>query len=254
MERLRVPIAGVKGGVGKTTLALYSALSLSRKYKVLLFDKDPLSFSSHVLGFDAPGFILSLYKKDLDEKNYFKSFGKLDVFKYFSDPLMDRDLFYKVYKTQEYERILADLFRGDYNIILVDYGVVYDMFDEFTSYDYIIFRKYASELNYKDNVVGVTDPNVENIASTVKYVRLLVDSKIVDGALAIVINMVPMEEKESLKVIEAEIENIKKYLGSEVLIIPFLNDLFSFAFIEGGFKEVKEAEQLVRLIESRLVN
>ncbi|MCY0859917.1 MAG: ParA family protein [Sulfolobaceae archaeon] len=237
MKRLRVPIAGVKGGVGKTTLALYSALSLSRKYRVLLFDKDPLSFSSHVLGFDAPGFILSLYKKDLDEKNYFKSFNKLDVFKYFSDPLMDRDLFYKVYKTREYERILADLFKGDYNIIIVDYGVVYDMFDEFTSYDYMIFRKYSSELNYKDNAVGVTDPSVENIASTVKYARTLVDSKMVDGVLAIVINMVPATEEESLKVIGTEIENIKRYLGSEVLIIPFLNELFSFAFIGEDLKK-----------------
>ncbi|WP_080514054.1 ParA family protein [Saccharolobus islandicus] len=41
--KIRVSIISLKGGVGKTTIALNTALYLSKRYKVLYIDKDLLS-------------------------------------------------------------------------------------------------------------------------------------------------------------------------------------------------------------------
>lgn len=254
MKRLRIVVTGVKGGVGKTTVALYSALSLSRKYKVLLVDKDPLSFSSHILGFDAIGFLDSLGMKNLNESNYLSSINSnLDVFKYFSDPLTDRETFYKVYKMPEYEETLTKLFKRDYNFIIIDYGVIYDEFDDYTSHDYKIFRKYSQrEMGYEVYALGVTDPLPEDISITIKYLNTLKDSVPFDEVLGVTINMVPLEDENMQKELERQKEEINKLLNTSVFTVHFLEEIASFKFIEKGFKEVSEMEQIVKHIESKL--
>ncbi|MEM3204508.1 MAG: ParA family protein [Saccharolobus sp.] len=241
--KIRVAFCGTKGGVGKTTLALNSAFYLSNHYKVLYLDKDLISLGSHILGFNGKGFHKAIIN-DLSEEEYvFKVNRNLTLFKFFSDPIMEDKLHKEALaKKDKLEKAYLNVFSEKYDVIIVDYGMVFRI-DDPLAYDEVeLFRKYFPE--YHIATVGITDAILEDIISTAKYFKRITDEA-KSEPLAFVINMLPTEiNKEE---IDQVIEQINEILKCEIVTIPFREE-----FMSKEFGKYEELVKVGKIIEKRL--
>ncbi|WP_338598721.1 ParA family protein [Sulfolobus tengchongensis] len=224
--KLRVGFIGIKGGVGKTTLALNTAFYLSnKKYKVLYIDKDFLSMGSLILGFNGKGFHKAI-TDDLGKEEYeYKVNDNLTIFKFYSDPV-NEEILQERAKTKSDKLIKAylDVISKGYDVIIVDYGRIFKTNDPLVYTEFDLFRKHFHD--YLIGGVGITNALIEDVIKDVRYyidLRMRINFK----PLAFVINMVP-QIGDIQREINEEIKKIRDILNCEVVTIPFKQEFLQY--------------------------
>ncbi|WP_338598710.1 AAA family ATPase [Sulfolobus tengchongensis] len=244
--KLRIGIIGLKGGIGKTTIALHTAFYLSKKYKVLYIDKDFLSMGSLILGFNGKGFHKAI-ADDLGKEEYeYKVNDNLTIFKIYGEPNTEKT-FYDIAKFKGEEKIRSaylDVVRRNYDVIIVDYGVVFSLKDPIVYDEYELFVNNFSE--YVISGIGVTSAEMENITSAISYFTRL-RTEIAFKPLAFVINMVPQEPEAQKKLGEIA-SKLRGEIDCEVLLIPFKEEYLQYKNL-GNYEDFI---RIGRIVESYL--
>ncbi|AAK41532.1 ParA family protein [Saccharolobus solfataricus] len=245
--KIRVDIIGLKGGVGKTTIALNTALYLSKRYKVLYIDKDLLSMGSLILGFNGLGFNKAIVEGLGNEQYEYKVNNNLTLFKLYSDPVNERELQHKVKGMGEKaERAYVDVVSKGYDVIIVDYGRIFRTNDPLVYDEYEMFKK-----NFPDYTIaaaGITDAIRNDVTDVVKYFLDTIN-RIKAKPLAFVINMVP-QIGDIQKEINQIVREISEVVKCDILTIPFNEKLVQYA----NMGEVEEMQKVGKLIERILSN
>lgn len=221
--KLRIGFIGIKGGVGKTTLALSTAFYLSRKYKVLYIDKDLLSLGSLILGFNGVGFHKAL-ADNLDKEQYEKRINdNFTLFKVFSSPVSETKL-HEVVRNDKLTKAYLDVVNRNYDVIIVDYGRIFSISDPLVYDEYELFRIHFPE--YTIAGIGITDAVLDDILSSVEYFENI-RKKIGFKPLAFVINMVPQIDYVQKEIAE-EVKRLRQALPCEVVTIPFIEEVMQY--------------------------
>ncbi|MCY0860080.1 MAG: ParA family protein [Sulfolobaceae archaeon] len=242
--KLRLKVIGVKGGVGKTTIALASAFYLSRRYRVLYIDKDLLSFASNVLGFSGRGFHAAVIENLEREEYEYKVNENLILFKMFSDPLKEMELHRLAYSNKrKCVEAYLDVVSKNYDVIIVDYGLVFDTNNPLAYDEFNLFVQHFPE--YTIGGVGVTDALKEDIINNVEYYKRTIRA-INARPIAFVVNMVFPEVREE---VQSLVNKIKGDLpGGDVILIPYKEEFRDFSKV----KEENELSEVGKLIEKYL--
>ncbi|QXJ29026.1 hypothetical protein J5U23_01895 [Saccharolobus shibatae B12] len=240
--KIRIGIIGLKGGVGKTTIALNTALYLSKKYKVLYIDKDLLSMGSLILGFNGIGFHKAIVEGLGKEQYEYKVNDNLTLFKLYSDPVNEKELHHKVKDIGEKaEKAYVDLVSKGYDIIIVDYGRIFMTNDPLVYDEYEMFKRNFP--NYLIAAVGITDAIRNDITDVVKYFLDTIN-RTKSKPLAFVINMVP-QIGDIQKEIDQIVKEISQDVKCDILTIPFDEKLVQYS----NMGEAEEMQKVGKLIE-----
>ncbi|QGA53853.1 AAA family ATPase [Sulfolobus sp. E5-1-F] len=245
--KIRVGFIGLKGGVGKTTIALNSALYLSKRYKVLYIDKDLLSMGSLILGFNGLGFHKAIIEGLGKEQYEYKVNDNLTLFKLYSDPVNERELHNKVKEMGERaERAYVDVVSKGYDVIIIDYGRIFRTNDPLVYDEYEMFKKNFSD--YLIGGVGITDPVKNDITDAVEYFLDTIN-RLKTKPLAFVINMVP-QIGDIQKEIDQLVREISEVVKCDIITIPFNEELVQYNKL-GEFGEMQKVGKLIEKILSQ---
>lgn len=240
--KTRIGIISLKGGVGKTTIALNTALYLSKRYKVLYIDKDLLSMGSLILGFNGLGFHKAIVEGFGNEQYEYKVNNNLTLFKLYSEPVNEKELHDKMKDIGEKaKKAYVDVISKGYDVIIVDYGRIFRINDPLVYDEYEMFKK-----NFPDYLiakVGITDAIRNDITNVVKYFLDTINGTKAKP-LAFVINIVP-PISDIQKEIGQMAREISEVVKCDTLIIPFNEKLVQYSNIG----EVEEMQKLGKLIE-----
>ncbi|ACP54467.1 ParA family protein [Saccharolobus islandicus] len=243
--KIRVSIISLKGGVGKTTIALNTALYLSKRYKVLYIDKDLLSMGSLILGFNGLGFHKAIVEGLGNEQYEYKVNNNLTLFKLYSEPVNEKELHDKMKDIGEKaKKAYVDVISKGYDVIIVDYGRIFRTNDPLVYDEYEMFKKNFPD--YLIATVGITDAIRNDITNVVKYFLDTINGTKAKP-LAFVINMVP-PISDIQKEIGQMAREISEVVKCDTLIIPFNEKLVQYSNIG----EVEEMQKLGKLIEGIL--
>ncbi|QGA69090.1 AAA family ATPase [Sulfolobus sp. E11-6] len=245
--KIRVGFIGLKGGVGKTTIALNSALYLSKRYKVLYIDKDLLSTGSLILGFNGLGFHKAIIERLGKEQYEYKVNDNLTLFKLYSDPVNERELYIKVKEMGERaERAYVDVVSKGYDVIIIDYGRIFRNNDPLVYDEYEMFKKNFSD--YLIGKVGITDAIRNDIIGAVEYFLDTIN-RLKTKPLAFVINMVP-QIGDIQKEIDQLVREISEVVKCDIITIPFNEELVQYNKL-GEFGEMQKVGKLIEKILSQ---
>jgi len=237
-NRYRINVLGVKGGVGKSTVALGLSLLLAKSSKnVLLIDKDIVGTVSSIAGIRGKGLLSKVIDGETNYGNSVAKFnfgeGSLTVLKlygdgerFYNDNLLlrsnneKRTLLSRAYKnfltSQHYDYFVTDNYQG----VTANSPLIIDELEDFQSdlSDVIDLRVY------------VTNYSLNTIRSTIDYAKTFERSITYKGfPLAFIVNMVPntsddMEEAKKYASVAKEI------IGAKLpLIIPINKELMKFS-------------------------
>ncbi|BCU68041.1 hypothetical protein HS7_14780 [Sulfolobales archaeon HS-7] len=240
---MRLAFIGVKGGSGKTTLALHTSLYLSKKFRVLYVDKDVNSWGSLHLNFRGKGF-LDYCKHGGDTSNFYEERGQLGIIKFFSgisdyDALregIDRD------KIQE----LIEIYRK-YHVLVVDYGDTFVTNTEFSRSEFSGYNEAFRDS--QKSLITVSDPLPSDIKENLNETRRYADETD-QPVMAFVINLVPPLPDE-LELANRRKREVESECGCRVFVIPFIEDLFNYRRIP-EIKEIEEILPFMRFVEERI--
>lgn len=242
----RVGFFGIKGGVGKSTISIYVAMKLAKKYKVIYIDKDYMGWPSYKIGLKGPGYHRALYE-NLDESAYFFENGNISAFKFLGSPVTDKEIHRKLGK-DHMEKYIKILERRKFDFAIIDYGGNQDPTEDISYEENEAFSiVYPGVPRYG---IGVSDPFQDDIIKTVTYSQEMT-SKIGGTQLAIAINMVPPlpDEMEYARMLASSIE---KKTDFKFFVIPFIDRLFRYSNFNQKFREdlsIKELDGIVDLVE-----
>jgi len=255
----RISVLGVKGGVGKSTIALSLSLLLAKSSKnVLLIDRDILGYASSVSGIRGKGLLSKVIDGETDYWNSVSKLnlgeGSLTVLKLYGDGerfyndikllhsnYEKRTLLSQVYKnfltSQHYDYFVVDNYQG----VSANSPLIIDELDDFYSVlsDVINLRVY------------VTNYSLNSIYSTIDYAVKLEKSITYKGfPLAFIVNMVPstFDDMEQAKKYASV---AKEKIGTKFsLIIPIYQELIKFSLTLSEFPEsiTEEVRSLVNAL------
>ncbi|MCI4407841.1 MAG: AAA family ATPase [Thermofilum sp.] len=255
----RICVLGVKGGVGKSTIALSLSLLLAKSSKNVLFiDKDIFGYASSVSGIRGKGLLSKVIDGETDYWNSVSKHnfgeGSLTVLKLYGDGerfyndikllhsnYEKRTLFSQVYKnfltSQRYDYFVVDNYQG----VSADSPLILDELEDFYSVlsDVINLRVY------------VTNYSLNSIYSTIDYAVKLEKSITYKGfPLAFIVNMVP-STFDDLEQARKYASVAKEKTGTKFsLIIPIYQELIRFSLTLHEFPEsvTEEVRPLVNAL------
>jgi len=255
----RICVLGVKGGVGKSTIALGLSLLLAKSSKnVLLIDKDLVGSVSSIAGIRGKGLLSKVIDGETDYWNSVSKLnlgeGSLTVLKLYGDGerfyndikllhfnYEKRTLLSQVYKnfltSQHYDYFVVDNYQG----VSVNSPLITDELEDFYSVlsDVINLRVY------------VTNYSLNSIHSTIDYAVKFEKSITYKGfPLAFIVNMIPstFDDMEQAK---KYVSVAKEKIGTKFsLIIPIYQELIKFSLTLNEFPEsiTEEVRPLVNAL------
>jgi MinD-like ATPase involved in chromosome partitioning or flagellar assembly len=245
-NRYRINVLGVKGGVGKSTIALGLSLLLAKSSRnVLLIDKDIVGTVSSIAGIRGKGLLSKVIDGETDYWNSVAKFdfgeGSLTVLKLYGDgerfyndnQLLRsnnerRTLLSRVYKnfltSQHYNYFITD----NYQEVSANSPLITDELEDF-------YSVLSAVINLR---VYVTNYSLNSIQSTIDYAVKLEKSITYKGfPLAFIVNMVPstFDDMEQAKKYASV---AKEKIGTKFsLIIPIHQELIKFSLTLFEFPE-----------------
>jgi len=255
----RICVLGVKGGVGKSTIALGLSLLLAKSSKnVLLIDKDLVGSVSSIAGIRGKGLLSKVIDGETDYWNSVSKLnlgeGSLTVLKLYGDGerfyndikllhfnYEKRTLLSQVYKnfltSQHYDYFVVDNYQG----VSANSPLIIDELEDFYSVlsDVINLRVY------------VTNYSLNSIHSTIDYAVKFEKSITYKGfPLAFIVNMIPstFDDMEQAK---KYVSVAKEKIGTKFsLIIPIYQELIKFSLTLNEFPEsiTEEVRPLVNAL------
>ena len=253
IELMRITVYGVKGGIGKSTICLTLGKTLARKgKKVLIIDRDPLGWSSNVIGIKDKGLINSII--DNISANFFKSVkvenGYLDVIKFYGDPSRVFNDSYILTRNREakkkFEEIYSNILHTNkYDFYIVDNFAMVNYNDDIVFHEREVFYRILP--NIESYRIYVSDHSATTLKNTENYIEKIEKSTNIGKPLGLTVNMVPPYPKD-LEDIRIEVEKIlqRKKLGIGI-IIPFIEKLFGFS---GTLNELDIPNQIDKLSDN----
>jgi CO dehydrogenase nickel-insertion accessory protein CooC1 len=242
--KLRVSFLGAKGGIGKTTIALHTAFYLSRKFRVLYIDKDLLSLGSLIMGFNGAGLYKAVMENLGKEEYEYKVRDNFVILKMFSNPLDEKTFNYVLKnKAEQLIKAYVDVVSKNYDVVLVDYGLVSSLRDPLFFNEYEMFINNFKE--YEMTAIGISDAIIENIYAALDYFSRLM-KEISIKPLAFIINMVPQESRERITQIANE---LKKRVNIEVFLVPFKDEYVQYKNLDKS----TDFEDIFKFIEFKLL-
>jgi chromosome partitioning protein len=251
---MRISITGIKGGSGKSTISLLLSKALVEQGgNVLLVDRDPLGWSSRILGLEGDGLVKTIVEdretKDFyAEKNY--DFGKISVIKFFGEgPRFYTDMSI-VHRSQlllnKIEELYTQILKKKFDFYVIDNPSYVDFNDEVVKHELSIFLK-----NFPDEEIlriYVTDPSEPSIRATVDYVKKLENQSNVGKGYCFIINLVPPypEDIDKAKMDLNEVLDETKL--AKGFVLPFMEKLFQFTEIE-DLEVPEEVKELARQLK-----
>jgi CO dehydrogenase nickel-insertion accessory protein CooC1 len=246
---MRIIVLGAKGGVGKSTIALL----LSKEFvlegkKVLLIDRDPLSWTSNLVGIKDPGLVYKIVNREEIKGSFKTVLNKLTVLKFFGDY---GRFYYDIEKLedssirQRLEEAYFSILRNTFDVYIVDNPSLVTLNDDIVEIERAMFRKALSD--QKRFRIYVTDPSKTSIEQTKRYINEMEKlSSGSEGLWGLVINMIPPfpQDFKNAEEAVADIDRIKSF-------VPFLEELFMGYRIE-TVKVPQEIRALAKSIEKKV--
>jgi len=227
----RVSILGVKGGVGKSTIALSlgKALALKGK-KVLLIERDMVGYASFAFGIKRKGILAKLADGEEHFEESFKKLsfgdGELSLLKFYGDRERVYDDLKKVMSDislREKLSILASKFLYGYEYYITDNPPLISYNDLTLKVELDLF--YSNVPNPKVLRIYVSSASRNIINSTIDYLKSFESDVNYRGTpLAFIVNMVPsLDEVERIR---QELREVITKLGvSYGIAIPLYREI-----------------------------
>jgi len=249
MGGLRISVLSIKGGAGKSTIALTTALELTEMGRnVLLIDRDLLGYSSQLAGIRGKGLLASVVEGG-NGGNYIseiKRGGTLTILKFYGDGLRFRKDIEAIHERLElrrelrlkYTRILS---RKKFDYVIVDNPPLVHPRDEAVKHELDLFRDVYPDMPIRR--IYVTDPLKYNLEETIDYLRVVESlSQGGERPMALVINMVPPPLSVGPF---SEVINEAKLIDSKmgIVVVPFVEQLFQYS---GEIDCIPRLEQIRR--------
>ncbi|MCY0859823.1 MAG: ParA family protein [Sulfolobaceae archaeon] len=197
---------GLKGGIGKTTIAIY--LSFGLKKKVLYVDYDYTSFGSLLLGHNDIGLVDELTSNIKPFSRSLKEFQNITVLKVFGDP-------FNIKIPENANSVLSELIKGlSQEFIIIDSNVNLTPNDE-------IFKR-LDEVSDESFGLFITDPLTLN-ATTKFAMNWKLSWK------ALVLNMIPPlpdEINEAINLLEKVRSQFDHF--DAFVAVPFDEKLYNY--------------------------
>lgn len=234
----RITILGIKGGVGKSTVALTlgKALAISSK-SVLIVDRDLIGYSSYILGIRGKGILSKLVDGEEDFDSSFKEIalneGFLGIIKLFGDGYRFENDIDTIHKNKPLREKFSSLYKKfllyrNYDYYIVDNPPMITSNSDIAKHELEIF--YSVFENTKNMRIYVTNYSENSILNTVDYLKNVENNTIYSGIpLAFIINLVPntTDELQHVKTrLEKIISNLNIGFG---LAIPLNEKLINFS-------------------------
>lgn len=198
----KIAISSGKGGVGKTTVALQLAKTLSEKKRVLLIDCD-FNLSNTAIKLKLP-LNNNFYDLITQKKDFQDCLIKFSGFDLLSGCNGSIDLFNGKF---EFEKIIIDIVRTHEN-----------------SYDYVIFDGPAGMgretlvLNaYCDHCIVVVTPDRASITDSYSMIKVL-NKEFMIGEVYILANKVELSSQYK-KIVKGLSETVENFLGARVKVL-----------------------------------
>lgn len=248
----RVVVLGVKGGVGKSTVAISLAKELALKGKnVLIVDRDLLGTASQIFGIQDKGLLTKIVLGEQDLEKDLKKIqlkGTLACLKLFGDGDRTYEDLEMLHKYPELRQKLSSLYKQfiteeNYDYIIFDNPPGITTTDDIARHEIEIF--YSVYPKAKSVRIYVSNSSTNVITSTVEYMNKI-ESGISSGIpFAFIINMVPAVEesiKEAKEKLERILANTKVNRG---VVIPLYSSLFNYTGNVLQFPQINEIKDLV---------
>ncbi|BAB66006.1 ParA family protein [Sulfurisphaera tokodaii] len=242
---MRISFVGIKGGIGKSTIALMVAKELSnRGFNVLFLDRDIFSFASNLAGIKN-SFFTQVARGELP-RDYFKDLGNLTIARLFGEGVLFfkeiEELHKDLVKKEIMEKSYAELVkRKKYDFFIIDNPPYVTMKSEVVEHELSMFRKiFPNEEIYR---VYLSTGLLEDVEITKKYIDET-EAEAPGKALGIIVNMVVDKEK-GIEVLKSLYDN--RFLVG--VIIPFIDELFQF---QGSIEDLPVIPQIKNFVDSIL--
>ena len=251
---MRLSLIGVKGGIGKSTLAVsLSKLIMKMGKRVLLVDRDLIGWSSKLLGLEDSSL---LHKASTGESGEFyrsenDGEGKLTVVRVNPDfPLFLKD-YRAVKESNEKFRAFVDLYRPlllEHEIFVVDNPPNIFQGDELTDLEHQAFSITRDEKDWYR--IYVTDPSERGLSVVLDYMTVSESISSKGKAGGLIMNMVPPLPEELTKASSTMKKVCIEYKISLCGVIPFDERLYTYS----SYAELKEFPEQVISLAKALVN
>ncbi|BBG25700.1 tyrosine-protein kinase family protein [Sulfuracidifex tepidarius] len=241
MDKTKIVMMGIKGGVGKSTIAVSLGKALARKHKVLLVDRDIIGYASDLAGIPGDGVLSSIfngedYWRNIKEINF--GIGKITVVRLFSKENTE-ELLKRVHKDDKFKELFREAYskilRSDeYNYFIVDNPPAIDYSSDVVKHEAEIFSDiFPSAKVYR---TYVSTPSRYDIENTVNYMKKIEIEAPVRSAYSFFIVNKVRANVEELSYVRSKLEDITRRLGVIYgVIVKNENELESFS---GGIIDV----------------
>jgi len=239
---MRITILGIKGGVGKSTIAITLAKALAnRGRRVALVDMDVSGYVSMLSRIEGKGLVARVIDGEEIEgahRDIHLDNGELRVIKFLGDGI----------------RLIDDVLMLKYNVELLD-KLMMSYVKLLDGYEYFIVDD-SSNVTLDPNVVEhemsifsrffpgdiariyVTNAPPSSIQATVNYARRIEERYRNGYPLAVILNMVSGVTEDNLKLAE----DLRSRIGARFsIVIPLINDLLNFS---GNIEELPVPPQI----------
>jgi|BEDMetMinimDraft_2_1075160.scaffolds.fasta_scaffold00859_2 cellulose biosynthesis protein BcsQ len=240
---MRILLGGIKGGVGKTTIALVLGRRLARLgHRILIVDRDIIGWASKILGVsNEEGLLNCTLEGKRDCFNSLKIVnGVLGVVRFYPVAHTFRNSVNKVAEnpkmlenvTETYREILKE----NFELFLVDNPPNVLPSDPVWSLE---FKAFSLTLDTPNSFLFISDPTPFGMDAVVRYARYMQEDPefIPFKHVGLVVNMVPpIPDQEAITM--RKMREVCGEVGAEICtMIPFNDSLFNYGEREEDYPE-----------------